>query len=553
MLNIVLPTFLLWSIIWAVNTNEDKYLLITAIDILIYRWWYPQSYSLEFSFFGLILLYTLLFDRKNLYNYKLLAIMMLAMMGLDTLVRFALVLVAFFAFKRESFQKYVYYILGFAVLMFFVTGGFSPIWGKLNGYIFQDSIKSSSEGLGLHFFSVMQTIREAGKIPFETFANRISGSVVTFVIAMVAYIYLVYRHKIMLLSLPMLGLGFLAYVGGLRFTVYAVPILALAIAFAITELSSKLPSSKLKIASMVIFTLAILYPNYKHIVAYKVPTVFKNSEVQVLAALDEIAKKEDYTVSWWDYGYPIRYYAKTKTLADGGIHSGQVNFPISFILTNPQNVAAKMARLDVEFQEQAYKKSAEGNSTQKTFSNIEEMTKAYGFQDTNEFLKALHSDIKLPKKTRDIYIYLPYKLLDIYPTVKIFSNMDLMTGKKYPRPFFFMSKNYQDNGALLQMGSGVSLNKANMTLNIGKNVVPLKRFVQTSFDKNMQLHKSIQKLNPQAGLSMIYMKNYNTILILDEPTYNSLYIQLFVLENFDPKLFEPKVSSPLAKVYKLKI
>jgi len=46
MLNIVLPMFLLWSIIWAVDTQEEKYLLIAALDILVYRWWYPASYSL---------------------------------------------------------------------------------------------------------------------------------------------------------------------------------------------------------------------------------------------------------------------------------------------------------------------------------------------------------------------------------------------------------------------------------------------------------------------------------------------------------------------------
>jgi undecaprenyl-diphosphooligosaccharide---protein glycotransferase len=77
MLNIVLPMFLLWSIIWAIQTNEDKYLFITALVILAYKWWYPASYALEFSFFGLILFYTLVWDRKNLYNYKLLSIMIL--------------------------------------------------------------------------------------------------------------------------------------------------------------------------------------------------------------------------------------------------------------------------------------------------------------------------------------------------------------------------------------------------------------------------------------------------------------------------------------------
>ena len=87
MLTIVLPTFLLWSIIWAINSNQDKFLLITALDILVYRWWYPQSIALESAFFGLILVYALFFDRKNSYNFKLLAIMLFAMMMTSELIR----------------------------------------------------------------------------------------------------------------------------------------------------------------------------------------------------------------------------------------------------------------------------------------------------------------------------------------------------------------------------------------------------------------------------------------------------------------------------------
>ena len=71
MLNIVLPTFLLWSLVLAFRTKEEKYLLITALEIIVYRWWYPQSYSLEFSYLGLILIYTLLFERKNVFYFKL--------------------------------------------------------------------------------------------------------------------------------------------------------------------------------------------------------------------------------------------------------------------------------------------------------------------------------------------------------------------------------------------------------------------------------------------------------------------------------------------------
>ena len=560
MLNIVLPMFLLWSIIWAVNTNKDVYLLITAVDILIYRWWYPQSYSLEFSFFGLILAYALIFDRKNAYNYKLLAIMMFAMMNIDGLVRLPIVLVVFYIFKQAKFDKYLYYILGASILGFFATGGFSPIWGQLKGYVFKDAISVGEEGLKLHFFSVMQTIREAGQIPFETFANRISGHTVTFVASVVGYAYLVYRHKVMLFALPLIGLGFLASVGGLRFTVYAVPALALGVAFLITELSSKMPTDKLKILSMVALTLAILYPNYKHIDEYKVPTVFNIDEVNVLEALKTKADREDYVVSWWDYGYPIRYYSDVKTLGDGGKHSGSVNFPLSFMLTHPQKESANMARLDVEYTEKTFKFARENkeaiedkNLTVSSASNIERMTTDYGFSDTNDFLQTLKTDIKLPQKTRDVYFYLPFKMLSILPTVNLFSNINLMDGSQGQASFLFVSRNFKDTEKTLELGSNVSLNKQEMTLQVGKNKVPLRRFVKTTYDKNMKLLTAVQPVNPNANLSLIYMQSYNTFLVVDENTYNSTYVKLMVLEDYDKTLFEMVISNPHAKVYKLKI
>ncbi|MFT5835341.1 MAG: undecaprenyl-diphosphooligosaccharide--protein glycosyltransferase [Sulfurimonas sp.] len=558
MLNIVLPMFLLWSIIWAIQTNKDIYLLITALDILVYRWWYPQSYSLEFSFFGLILFYALVFDRKNLYNYKLLAIMMFAMLNIDGFIRFSIVIGVFYIFKQEKFQKYIYHVLTISVLAFFVTGGFDPIWGKLKAYVFKDAISSVGDGLNLHFYSVMQTVREAGQIPFETFANRISGHTVTLVLSVVGYIYLTYKHRIMLFGLPMIGLGFLALVGGLRFTIYAVPVLAFGVAFLITEISLKMPTNKLKYLSMIVFTLAVLYPNYKHIDSYRVPTVFNSDEVKVLEKLNGIADREDYVVSWWDYGYPIRYYANVKTLVDGSKHGGSVNFPISFVLNKPQKIASKMARLDVEYTEKAFevrKKNEDLNESQKMklFSNIEEMTKEYGFGDTNDFLLSLGTDIKLPNKTRDIYFYLPYRMLNIFPTVNVFSNLNLMNGEKGKSPFLFISRNFKETKNTIELGRGISLNKLDGTLMIGNEKVGVRRTVKTVYDKNMKLQKNIRLSNLNAPLSLIYMTDYKTFLVLDESAYNSLYIQLMVLEEYDETLFEKVITNPHAKVYKLKI
>jgi len=554
MLNIVLPMFLLWSIIWAIKTNEDKYLLITALDILVYRWWYPQSYSLEFAFFGLILFYALVFDRKNLYNYKLLALMMFAMLNIDGFIRFPLVLAAFYISTEKRLDKYVYYLLAASVVLFFASGGFSPIWNLLKLYIFKDAVAVGEEGMKLHFYSVMQTIREAGKISFETFADRISGHIVTFVLSTGGFLYLAYRHKIMLFGLPLIGLGFMAYIGGLRFTIYAVPVLAFGVAFLITEAARFMPTVRLKFLTMTALTLAIIYPNIAHIQDYKVPTVFNADEVKILDKLKNIAEREDYVISWWDYGYPIRYYSDVKTLVDGGKHDGDVNFPVSFMLTNPQDVAAKMARLDVEYTEKTFKLAGEQTDKNLTiFSNIEQMTKAYGFSDTNDFLLSLQTDMKLPQKSRDVYFYLPFRMLDIYPVVATFSNINLMNGEMKNQPLFYVSKMFKQEQNIVSLGQGVSFDLQNATITINNNKVPIKRFVQTSYDKEMKFQKNVQLSNPAADVNIVYMSSYNTFLVLDEKTYNSLYIQLMVLEEYDKMLFEEVILTPHAKVYKLKI
>jgi len=549
MLNVVLPTFLLWSIIWAVNTNEDKYLLITALDILVYRWWYPASYSLEFAFIGMIVLYTLLWDRKNLYNYKLLALMLFAMMNLDGSIRLVMVLGVFYIFKQEKFNKYIYYILGLSIAAFLLTGGLSPIWAKLQGYIFARGSSALGENMALHFYSVVQTVREAGKIPFETFANRISGHPITFVLSLVGYVWLVLKHRVMLFALPLLGLGFLAYEGGLRFTVYAVPVMALSIAFLFTQSVEYLSDKKsVQRVLLTLLSLLVLLPNIYHIYGYRVPTVFKQDEVKVLEQLKSIASREDYVISWWDYGYPIRYYADVKTLVDGGKHSGGVNFPVSFILTNPQEVAAKMARLDVEYTQKRF--LAKGNFAS---SNIAQMSKDYGYDDSNDFLTSLEMEIRLPQKTRDIYLYLPYRMMDIYPTVKVFSNLDLNSGVEYKRPLFYVTRNFKNNNGMVHLGNNISLNLKDSSISIGRSKQPLRRFTSTQYDQKGKLQVQEKLMNFNAQISVIYMKNYNTFLVVDEQTYNSTYIQMMALERYDEKLFEQVLLTPHVKVYKLKI
>ncbi len=538
------PMFVLYFFIASVRRFTLKSALYAAIMIAIYPFLYDQGRAVVFAMALIYFLYLLLYHRKEEITYKSIILVSFAAFPTSWLLSspwsyladVALLLLLYVSLQRYTPRRTILYLLAaLSVVAFLYFGNvFSLILSKVTYYL-----SRGEAATGLHYFQVNQTVREAGRIPFELMAKRISGSVPGLLIALVGYLLLVVRYRPFILALPLIGIGVFSLWGGLRFTVFAVPIAAMSATYLFYVLTRFLAQKGVRYLLIVALTGLMLWPNITHILGYKVPTVFTADEVAVLEKLNAIAKPEDYTVTWWDYGYPIWYYADTKTLIDGGKHN-QDNYIVSKILTADSQIqAANLMRLSVE----SYERSHYAQVTKTLFSH----------KNPNELLEALkRPDAPLPPKTRDIYLFLPHRMLGIFPTVSLFSNLDLVSGAKYPQPLFFMTDRFADRGTQLFLGNGIVLNKEQGTLTIGQRTIPLHRFVVTGYDKSGKLHKKVQTLHPDEGLNVIYMESYRTFLVLDEKMYNSLFIQLFVLENYDDTLFEPVVMSPYAKVYRLK-
>jgi dolichyl-diphosphooligosaccharide--protein glycosyltransferase/undecaprenyl-diphosphooligosaccharide--protein glycosyltransferase len=587
MFNIMFPMFLIWSISLALKTQEKKYLLLTGLEIVLYRWWYPSSYSLEFAFFGLVLLYVLVYERKSLFHYQLLSVMLIGMMGLPFLARFVGVLLLYFVAFRKEFEKFGLYILIGSAVVFFFAGGINPIVNQLNGYIFQRD--GTIETGALHFFSVTQTIVEAQNIEIADIASRTSGSVFWFVVGIIGYGWLCFRQPVMLIMLPFLGLGVVISLwGGLRFAMYAIPITAFGTGFFIYRISEMIhtyaKNPKIDTIVSVIFvcvaTTFALKPLVDSAWNYRTGTVFVKDEVALIEDFGKNVSREDYVVTWWDYGYPIRYYADTKTLIDGAKHTGDVNFPASFILSHDQKSAANLARLDVEYTEKRAEVEKENANRGHNLStsilkytlslvgvqynddsdvnipsnNIAWMMKDYGFKNSNDLVLSLKTDMNLPQKTRDIYFYLPYRMLDIYSTIMRFSYLDLMSGKDTRTPFLLISRNFRDNEGTLQLEQGFSVNKQQSLLVFpNQQTHPIKKLVRASYQEDGKLHLDTQNLRYDGIYTLIHLPAYNTFLVVDDAMYNSVYIKLFYLEDYDHELFELVSSNPYGKFFKLKM
>lgn len=560
MLNYTIPIFTSYFIIAGMIKRNYSNMIAAAISMLVYEWWYHQAYSLNMALAGFFLLYTLIFDRKSGYNYKLFSLMLLPLLQIPFLYKVLLLILlsAGFVSLKARINKYLPFIIAALAVVFFVTGGYKPTWSMIQRLFIRASVSPQKEGFNLNFLEVFGTVSEVQKMSFNHLKLAISGSGYIFWISLAGYLLLLFRYRVMIVTFPILLLGLSSIMTGKRFSIYAVPVCAMGFTYLLLVLTNILNrkyfikykwGSYLKFSVIFIFLATAQYPNILHAVNYRFPPRITRDEINVLSKLGNISEKKDYAVSWWDYGYPIMYFSKVNVIGNGGNNDGDVNFGPSYIFLKDQKSAAKMARIDVEFTEEV-------RQSDDKLSSVAKAMKHYGYNDSNEYLKDLeHNRLELPKKTRDIYLYLPYRIIKrrIFPSIMKFSSIDLMTGERKPLPFFYQARIYKIEPDAILLGPGFKVDLKSGTMYRGNKERQLNSIITIAYNKDFEIREKIKTYDTSSRLYLLYLKSYKEIFILDEKVLNSLYFQLFAFENYDRDLFELIEANPFAKVYKLKI
>ncbi|WP_345985413.1 STT3 domain-containing protein [Sulfurimonas sp. HSL-1656] len=543
MFSAMMPMFILYFLLATLETEKRIFMLLSALSIMIYPFLYDSGLSLIYAMGLLYMGYMVVFHRNDTFTWHSIILIAVALMGIPTVAKFVLIIGLYLLFSKTAFtQQKLMIAAGITVLLFLYTGNvFTLIWAKFSTYFY----RGVDESGGLRFYEVAQTVREAGKIPFEMMANRISGSVAAVLAALAGYIVLVVRHRGFILALPLIGIGIFSLWGGLRFTVYAVPVAAISVVYLFYMLTFQLTNHWARYGVVAALTGLVLYPNITHILGYKVPTVFSVPEVQALDKLSKTGSPKDYVLTWWDYGYPIWFYGDKNTLIDGGKHNHD-NFIVSqMVCSESQLEAARLGRLAVEAYVAAdYKKPA---------ADILFRNNQPDQVEPNAFLESLrYGDITLPESTRDIFVYLPLRMLDIFPTVCTFSNLDLNSGQRYSPPFLYVTSQFQEQQGMLLLGNGITLDQRRGIIRAGGQEVSLKAFYTASLSANGDVEVKSHLVKMDGTLSLIYMASYGRMLLIDDSVLNSNYIQMFVLGRYDPALFEPVEMSPYVKIFRVK-
>ena len=78
------------------------------------------------------------------------------------------------------------------------------------------------------------------------------------------------------------------------------------------------------------------------------------------------------------------------------------------------------------------------------------------------------------------------------------------------------------------------------------------RFDVVSYGKDGKTHVQSKLYSMSGEYCIVFLQSYGQVIVMDRQTYESAYVQMFMLEKYNKDLFELVISSPYSKIYRVK-
>jgi hypothetical protein len=537
MLTLQMPLWVLFATLFVAREQSRISLATLAITVILYQWWYPKSFSILSALAITLFVYTLLFKREEFGLYFAVALMLLGLADMPLLLRaFGAISIVYFydTISLMSQRARVVFILSI-ISIFTMLGGFEPMMGPIKMYFFRRVAESS--GSGLHYYTSLKTVTESASMSFDALISDWAPNKYFFVVAIVGMLLMFFGHLETILLVPIFLVGLLAVDAGNRFAPYGNMAVGIALSYVVVfgyKISHKLQ----KIAAFALvgaLSYFILNPVLHKDKLLQNPSSSTVIEVAEMSKLSQFANKDSLAFSWWDYGYPIMFYSGMQTLTDGGRQGGDGSFVESTALTS-QNGLLSANLLKVV---------ASSGSFEKAFEKS-------GISDPYGFLGAL-ANAKVESK-KDIYLVLPYRMMQIFATIEQFSNVDIRTGKRFAPRLFAFTQGLNEKDGRLSASSNLVVDKNDWSvIDSSGNKVPLVALarVNDSNGLSVQIAKNPDS-SKTVGLYAIVNTNMQYLIVCDEQIFNSTFIRLFVFNGIGDNNFEAVTLSPMIKVFRVK-
>lgn len=500
-LNLFFPLLIIWGLIGFSYTKCRFYALLGAFSMLGFSLWYHSYIAIGAGIAIVWVIYTIAFERDNLINYLIFLMLIVPFFNIDIWIKITIILLLFASCFQRFFtrSKYLPFIFIAFVLMasFFID--IEKIYQRANQYISKSTYIKSSD---LSFINTLNTVLEANSISFEKFTNLVTPNIFFALIALFGFILLSLAYRQFLLLLPLGFIGFLSLVAGERFVLYGVVIFSFGIVYFLYKISFGFSKYKHQIflALLGVTTLFYLWDIIQFSKTKK--PIFNSSEIQVLHKIPK--NKDNFILTWWDYGWPLWYETGAQTLIDNGKHF-EDNFIISKLLfSTNQTFVANASKQSVKLFKEARK-----NGSYKLMPYLLKN------KTPNQALSLLAK----PTQTKiPIYWYLNKNLLWIGNSIELFSNIDLKTKKQKNKNIMVYLKN--SNSVKFDKNSGILL------LNGQKF--------------NIQSYTNLEKkeFKTYKGIDLHYIQMDTHFFICTSNIYNSFLVQALIFHRVDKNLFQ---------------
>ena len=534
----------LWMM--ALERKNLLYAVAAAFALLAFRMWYHSSAAILAAMVVGLMFVLVLFFRKEKTAYEALLLASVAVAPLPYGVSAVLIAgggMLFYLLRRnrENWGIRPYAILlaaGFAAALFVVNSG--HFLERAQTYLDKpDSIAVETAHGIYRFTDVLSTVIEAQAAPIYRINPIFEGMALYLAPALLGFFMLALAYRGFLLVLPLLILGLLSGMAGIRFAMFAAPALALGYGYLSFLLARTLSDRTLwRTATITLMTsaaLGLMLFNIFRLNPYLHPSGFDQNDVRALQALTAESSPGDLVLSWWDFGWPLWYYTgRNNTLLDNGRHGSDTYLVANQLLSSNSVFVANSAKY----------------AAQTVRSGRKEVMPALAqASDVFEKFKSFSNPETAIRSESDAYFVLHRDMLPILPTLIAIADRHPKSGAPVRTREFYISElrtPFSGKEPVIQ-GDTFTLDLRTGTIT-GMDGTST-RINGVAVSENGEL-LAAQQYDARSPYFMI-IYNKTKALYMDGSVFHSFLVQALLLDRYDPARFEKAAASPDMKIFKV--
>ena len=481
-----------------------------------------------------VLGYALVFTRREHFAYRIALALFIALLPLPFWLRMAIIAALELGLARVRLPLWsLASLTGVALVL---ATWLSPSMDLVLGIL---GIRPGGDGPfleGVSFVGIGETVAELANPSLAKLAERIAGHPALLVVGTLGYLAACWRHRPLLLLTPLLALGTVFAAQGQRYTIFAVPVVALGnmwlVLLVARFVARRIPRGP-RLAEAVLATALALppvVPAVNHALTLPSRTALNTQEAALLTGLAPRVKPGDFLFTWWDYAYGAWFHAGVNTVIDGSKQNQDTWLVAEFLFTRSQREAAALARLASELQPHHAPMDAV----------VDDMIAAWqrqGGGPVSDFVPALRAGrVPLPNPTRQVFVYLPWRILTIAPNIATIR----------PAKGLVPAAEIEDHAFIVMNPLSGGSQRAPWSYDADKQVVvsqrgerlPVFKVATITNDARGRLHTEEKAVSEAGRIGVVNLRHSNMQLLMDRGVYESVLAQLLVFGRPDPALFE---------------